>query len=65
MRRDWVIGLGAMGALAVLVGLDLLLAIVEDRGLAASHALLRGLAPARARAGSPAKGTWAAPWAAP
>ena len=49
MRRDWLLGLGAISTLAVLVGLDLLLVLVEDRGLAASHAILRGLAPARAR----------------
>lgn len=45
MRRDWILGLGALSTLAVLVGLDLLFAVAEDRGLAASHALLRGLAP--------------------
>ncbi len=43
MRRDWIFGFGAISTLAVLVGLDLLLALVEDRSLAASHALLRGL----------------------
>lgn len=47
MRRDWILGLGALSTLALLVGIDLLLAVAEDRGLAASHALLRGLAPAR------------------
>jgi hypothetical protein len=50
MRRDWIIGLGAMSALAVLVGIDLLLAIVEDRSVAASYAILRGLAAERRRA---------------
>ena len=49
MRRDWIFGLGAMTTLGVLVGLDLLIAVVEERSLAASHALLRGLAPARPR----------------
>ena len=45
MRRDWILGLGAISTLAVLVGLDLFLALVEDRSLAASHALLRALGP--------------------
>ena len=52
MRSNWILGLGALSTLAVLVGLDLLVALAEDRGLAASHALLRGLTaapPARAR----------------
>jgi hypothetical protein len=44
MRRDWILGFGAMSTLAVLVGIDLILALVEDRSLAASHALLRALA---------------------
>jgi hypothetical protein len=43
MRRDWIFGFGAVSTLAVLVGIDLLLALVKDRSLAASHALLRGL----------------------
>ena len=49
MRREWILGLGAISTLAVLVGLDLLLVMAQDRGLAASHALFRGLAPARVR----------------
>jgi hypothetical protein len=49
MRRDWILGFGAMSTLAVLVGIDLLLALFEEKGLAASHALLRGLRPARQR----------------
>lgn len=49
MRRDWIFGFGALSTLAVLVGIDLLLALVEDRGLAASHAILRGLGSPRPR----------------
>jgi hypothetical protein len=41
MRRDWIFGLGAISTLTVLVALDLLVALVEDRSLTASHALLR------------------------
>jgi hypothetical protein len=41
MRTDWILGLGAVSTLAVLVGLDLLLGLAEDRGREASHALLR------------------------
>jgi len=44
MRSDWIIGLGALSTLAVLVGIDLLLVTAEDRGLAASRAVLRKLA---------------------
>jgi hypothetical protein len=54
MRRDWILGLGAMSALAVLVGLDLLLALAEDKGAAASYLLLRGLGQAE-RGGRPAR----------
>jgi hypothetical protein len=43
MRSDWFLGFAATSTLAVLVGMDLLLALVEERGLAASYALLRGL----------------------
>ncbi len=50
MRRDWIFGLGAFSTLAVLVGLDLLLAVAGDRGVAASQALWRGLGPAPAPA---------------
>jgi len=49
MRRDWILGFGAMSTLAVLVGLDLLVALASDRSLAASHALLRGLGARTAR----------------
>jgi hypothetical protein len=45
MRRDWFFGLGALSTLAVLVGLDLLLTHLEEKSLAASYALLRGLRP--------------------
>jgi hypothetical protein len=38
-----------MSTLAVLVGIDLLLALVQDKSLAASHSLLRGLSTRRAR----------------
>jgi hypothetical protein len=43
MRRDYILGTFAMSTLAVLVGIDLLLALVEDKSLAASYSLLRGL----------------------
>jgi hypothetical protein len=39
VRRDWIFGLGAVSTLAVLVGLDLLVALVHDRGLSASQSL--------------------------
>lgn len=54
MRRDWIFGLGAISTLTVLVVLDLFVALVEDRSLTASHALLRGLRPA-------GSGVWASP----
>jgi hypothetical protein len=31
MRRDWIFGFGALSTLAVLVGIDLLLALARDR----------------------------------
>jgi hypothetical protein len=42
MRRDWILGFGAMSTLAVLVGLDLLVALAAQRGAAASRMILRG-----------------------
>jgi len=48
MRRDWIFGFGAISTLALLVGIDLLLALVEDKSLAMSHAFLRGLRSPRA-----------------
>ena len=51
MRSDWIIGLGALSTLAFLVGLDLALAMAEERGLAMSRAILSSLAavPSRRR----------------
>jgi hypothetical protein len=49
MRLDWIYGLGAMSTLAVLVGLDLLVAVVEQKGAAASFAILRELRAERPR----------------
>jgi hypothetical protein len=40
MRREWIYGFGAMSTLAVLVGLDLLVAVVAQRGATASRTLL-------------------------
>jgi hypothetical protein len=42
MRRDWILGLGASSTLLALVYADLALALVADRGQAASHLLWRG-----------------------
>ena len=49
MRLDWLYGLGAISTLTVLVGLDLFLALVEDKSLVASYALLRELRSGRPR----------------
>jgi hypothetical protein len=49
MRRDWIFGLGAISTLAVLVGIDLALAIAYDECLVASHGLLRELRSSRSR----------------
>jgi hypothetical protein len=35
MRGDWLLGLGAASTLMVLVGFDLALALIADRGWAA------------------------------
>ncbi len=51
MRMEWLYGFGALSTLVVLVGLDLLVAIAEREGVAASAALLRELRPQRARRG--------------
>jgi hypothetical protein len=48
MRLDWIYGLGATSTLALLVGLDLLLAVVEQKG-AASLAVLKGMRAERSR----------------
>jgi hypothetical protein len=42
MRRDWIFGFGAMSTLAVLVGLDLLVALLAHRGAAASRTIFHG-----------------------
>jgi hypothetical protein len=31
MRREWIFGFGAISTLAVLVGIDLLVALAQDR----------------------------------
>jgi hypothetical protein len=49
MRRDWIFGLGAVSTLAVLVGIDLAMAIAYDGCLEASQALLRELRSSRPR----------------
>jgi hypothetical protein len=49
MRLDWVYGLGALWTLGVLVGIDLLVALVEQRGTEASFAILRELRAERPR----------------
>jgi hypothetical protein len=49
MRRDYILGTFAMSTLAVLVGIDLLLVLVEDKSLAVSYSLLRGLSSRRTR----------------
>jgi len=43
MRLEWIYGLGAISTLTLLVGCDLLVALLEQKGLAASYALLREL----------------------
>jgi hypothetical protein len=43
MRRDWILGTLAMSTLAVLVGIDLIVAVLGYKGLVASSALLRSL----------------------
>ena len=49
MRLDWIYGLGAISTLVVLVGCDLLVALVEQRSIAVSYALLRELRPREQR----------------
>jgi hypothetical protein len=49
MRLEWIYGLGAMSTLAVLVGVDLLLALLEQKGVAVSYAVVRGLRQGRSR----------------
>lgn len=41
MRGDWLLGLGAFSTLAVLVGFDLVLALIAHKGKAASVAFRR------------------------
>ena len=47
MRTDWILGFGAMSTLAVLVGLDLLVALAAQKGAAASRMILQGARPPR------------------
>jgi hypothetical protein len=41
MRRDWFLGLGAVSTLAMLVGIDLLITSMADRGRAASLVVVK------------------------
>lgn len=40
MRGEWLLGFGAASALMVLVGLDLAISVLADRGLTAVRARL-------------------------
>jgi hypothetical protein len=45
MRLDWIMGLGAVSALAVLVGVDLALSMAALAGKEASAVLIRSVKP--------------------
>lgn len=47
MRLEWIFGLGAVSALAVLVGIDLAISMAAEAGKEASAVLVRKTRPRR------------------